>query len=168
MKTFLFLAVVISNLFPQEKFKSVIDEKSGKTMLFGEITREAFKDTSYSWWFNSEYEMYKPDKQMLDSIKQKIENIRIRIVLGTWCSDSRSEVPRLFKILDSLNFPSDKIKLIAVDRDKRDLAGEAEKLSIELVPTFIFYLEGKEWGRITEAPVETLEKDMKRILWKEK
>jgi thiol-disulfide isomerase/thioredoxin len=169
MKTILilFFVVIINNLLPQEKFKSVIDEKSGKPMLVGEITREAFKDTSYSWWFNSEYEMYKPDKVILDSIKQKLENIEITMVIGTWCSDSRREMPRFFKILDSLNFSQDKVKLIAVDRDKRDLNGEAEKLSIELVPTFIFYSDGKEMGRITEAPVETLEKDMNRIIWRE-
>jgi thiol-disulfide isomerase/thioredoxin len=169
MKTILiiFFVVILNNLLPQEKFKSVIDEKSGKPMLVGEITREAFKDTSYSWWFNSEYEMYKPDSPVLDSIKQKLESFEITMVVGTWCSDSRREMPRFFKILDSLKFPSGKIKLIAVDRDKKDLTGEAEKLSIELVPTFIFYREGKELGRITEAPVETLEKDMNRILWKE-
>ncbi len=166
MKTSLIiiLLALLSTLLPQEKFKSVIDEKSGKPMLVGEITREAFKDTSYYWWFNSEYEIYKPDKPVLDSIKQKLENIEITMVIGTWCSDSRREMPRLFKILDSLNFPQDKIKMIAVDRDKKDLSGEAEKLSIELVPTFIFYRDGKGLGRITEAPVETLEKDMNRIL----
>ena len=169
MKTYclLNLFLLLNNLQPQDKFKTIIDEKSGKPMLVGEINRDVFRDTSYSWWFDSEYDMYKPDKQVLDSIKQKLENIEITMVIGTWCSDSRREMPRFFKIIDSLNFSPDKIKLIAVDRDKKDLNGETDSLSIELVPTFIIYLTGKELGRITEAPVETLEVDFNRIVWTE-
>jgi thiol-disulfide isomerase/thioredoxin len=163
----LFLFLFIGILHSQEKFKYVTDEKSGKQILIGEITREAFKDTSFSWWFNSEYEFYIPNKQVLDSIKQKIENIHITMVIGTWCSDSRREVPRFLKVLDSLYFPSNKINLIAVDRDKKDLSGEVDSLSIELIPTFIFYRAGKELGRIAEVPVETLEKDFNKIVWNE-
>ena len=57
--------------------------------------------------------------------------------------------------------------MIAVDRNKEDLNGEVDSLAIELVPTFIFYREGKEIGRIEESPRETLEKDFNKIVWKE-
>jgi hypothetical protein len=168
MKTFclIILLFITSSLLPQEKCKLVVDENSGKQMLIGEITRDAFKDTSFSWWFNAEYDTYNTDKQVLDSISQKLNDVNITIVLGTWCSDSRREVPRFFKILDSLGYSSNKVKMIAVDRNKEDLDGEVDSLSIELVPTIIFYREGKEIGSIEETPRETLEKDFNKIVWK--
>lgn len=167
MKPVLFFFVIaFVSILPQDKFKTIVDEKSGKTMLVGEVTREAFADTSYSWWFNSEYENYSPDDSVLDSIFLKSSDVNVVIVLGTWCSDSRREVPRFLKIADLLNISSERLKLICVDRDKKDLTGETDSLLIELVPTFIFYREGKEIGRITETPIETLEKDFNGIVWK--
>jgi thiol-disulfide isomerase/thioredoxin len=163
----LFIVVTITVIYSQDKYKAVTDEKSGKVMLVGEITREAFKDTSFAWWYNSEYENYSPDKTILDSVTLKSSDIKFVIVLGTWCSDSRREVPRFFKITDSLKITADRIKLISVDRDKKDLSGKVDSLNIELVPTFIFYKNENEIGRITEAPIETLEKDFNAIVWKE-
>jgi hypothetical protein len=145
----------------------VLDKNSGKQMLIGEITRDAFKDTSFSLWFNAKYDTYNPDKPVLDSIAQKLKDIEITIILGTWCSDSRREVPRFFKILDSLGYSSDNVKMIAVGRNKEDLNGEVDSLSVELVPAFIFYREGKELGRIEESPTETLERDFNKIVWKQ-
>jgi len=86
--------------------------------------------------------------------------------MGTWCSDSRREVPRFYKILDSLNFPSAKVKLIMVDRKKEAAEVNIASLNIELVPTMIIYNDGLEIGRIVETPKETLEKDLAAILTK--
>ena len=143
------------------------DATTGKAMFLGNCTREAFNDTSFSWWFNSEYKMYEVDSTSLAKISGKIKKTDITIVMGTWCSDSRTLVPEFYKILDYFNYPSDKVKLIMVDRDKKGRENEVADLNIRLVPTFIFYNDGKEEGRIIEAPAETLEKDIVKILNKE-
>jgi thiol-disulfide isomerase/thioredoxin len=144
----------------------VIDQKSGKPMLVGICDREAFKDTSFAWWYNSEYENYNLDKETLAHVNIDNEFHSITIVMGTWCSDSRREVPRFYKILDSLNFPSAKVKLIMVDRKKEAAGIDISPFNIELVPTMIFYNDGLEVGRIIETPKETLEKDLEGILVK--
>lgn len=143
------------------------DPMTGKPMLWGNCTREAFNDSSFSWWFNSEYNMYEVDSTSLEIISDKIKSTDITIVMGTWCSDSRTLVPEFYKILDYFTYPSDKVKLIMVDREKKGRKDEVDDLNIHLVPTFIFYENGKEKGRIIEAAAETLEKDMVRILNKE-
>lgn len=144
--------------------KTIIEEKSGKPLLVGLCDRTAFADTNFSWWYKPEYDNYETNKNDLDTIKQKLNGVKIIVVAGSWCSDSRREMPRLFKIIDELKIDSSAVKLICVDRDKKEEGIEIEKLDIKLVPTFIFYRDEKELGRIVETPQTTLEGDIKDIL----
>jgi hypothetical protein len=73
-------------------------------------------------------------------------------------------LPRLFKILNELNYDVNSITLIGVNREKQGLSNEAEGLDIGFVPTIIFYKDGIEIGRIVETPAESLEKDLLRII----
>ncbi len=140
------------------------DEKSGKECLIGECDRTAFYDTLFVTWFDEEYDNYVIDTETLEDIKRDIFNLDMTIVMATWCSDSRREVPRFFKIMDYLSYPSEKIKIIAVNREKKGVENETNNLNIKFVPTFIFYKDGKEVGRIIETPNESLEKDLYNIV----
>ena len=93
-----------------------------------------------------------------------IEGLTIKVVMGTWCPDSRREVPRFMKILDAWKFPSGMVTFIGVDNGKLSPIGEYEKLDIQRVPTFIIYKNNIEAGRIIENPVTSLEQDMVNIL----
>ncbi len=73
-------------------------------------------------------------------------------------------MPRLFKVLNELNYDVNSITLIGVNREKQGLSNETEGLEIELVPTIIFYKDGNEIGRIVETPFESLEKDLLKII----
>ncbi|MCB1223379.1 MAG: hypothetical protein KDK21_05555, partial [Mesotoga sp.] len=91
-------------------------------------------------------------------------DLTITIVLGTWCSDSRREVPRFMKIIDLWGFPREKIRFIGVDINKIAPLEEYSGLDIERVPTFIFFEKKIEKGRIIEVPVTSLEQDTENIL----
>jgi len=160
------LITVLSSVLTFSQNKKIEDPRTKAPMLIGEINREAFQDSVFSWWFNSEYNMYEVDTNSVLEEKDNIEDCDLSIVLGTWCSDSRREVPRLFKILDYLNYPADKIKIYAVDRDKKGLNGEIDSLKIERVPTFIFNRDNEETGRIIESPIKTIERDIIKIVRK--
>ena len=101
---------------------------------------------------------------LFDKLEGKLDKIIITIVFRSTCSDSREQLPRLFKILNELNYDVNSITLIGVDREKQGLSSETEGLSIELVPTIIIYIDGSEIGRIVETPAESLEKDLLKIL----
>jgi thiol-disulfide isomerase/thioredoxin len=165
MRTFISALFIFSSLlFAQDVNKVVIDEKSEKPMLVGLTTLEAFQDTSFSWWWNSEYELYEINEDALAYLDGKMEEIQILIVMGTWCSDSRREVPRFFKILDELNFPVNEVMIINVDRKMEDPENLSNGLDIMYVPTFIFYKNDTETGRIIETPETSLEEDMVGIV----
>jgi thiol-disulfide isomerase/thioredoxin len=142
----------------------VTDALSQEPMLLGYTNRQAFQDTSFSWWFNSVYDTYNVDTVTAQNLADKLKDVTITIVMGTWCSDSRREVPRFFKILDTANYSSDSVEIICVDENLKTEGDELEGLKLKRVPTFIFYKNGNELGRIVESPKETLEKDMIKIL----
>ncbi|PJA97683.1 MAG: thioredoxin [Ignavibacteriales bacterium CG_4_9_14_3_um_filter_30_11] len=163
---FVVIFIVLFSVITFSQNKKIKDPKTKAPMLIGEIDRTAFQDSVFSWWFNSEYNMYEVDTSSVQVEKDKINNYDLTLVMGTWCSDTRREVPRLFKILDYLNYPIDKLKIYAVDRSKKGLSGEIDSLKIQRVPTIIFNKNNKETGRIIEGPTETIEKDIVKIITK--
>jgi len=163
-KIVLIIILLASTITAQEKNKIFIDSKSRQAMLVGLCDREAFVDTNFAWWFNSGYKFYHPDTVVVAKIMEVNTDYSITIVMGTWCSDSRKEVPRFYKLLDELNFSEEKATLINVNRKKDGIDTDVTNLNIELVPTFIVYSNGKEIGRIIETPKKSLEKDFLEII----
>jgi len=163
----LILAFIFSLIsFAQDYNAIITDDESEKPMLIGYCTREAFDDSSFSEWWGSEYNLYEVDIESTEELKTHFEDVAIKLVMGTWCSDSRREVPRFYKILDKIEYPSENVNLISVDREKVGLADEVDGMEIHFVPTFIFYKNDEEIGRIVEMPYESLEKDVLDIVKK--
>ncbi|MCX6174483.1 MAG: thioredoxin family protein [Ignavibacteriales bacterium] len=165
-KFFLLLMILSAVIYAQEKNKLVTEEKSGKPMLIGLCDRTAFADSNFSWWFNSEYDYYPADSVAVVRFSKKLQDVKITIVMGTWCSDSRREIPRFYRILDQVGFNTKNLTVICVDRNKTAPDNLVEKLDIKLVPTIIFIRDDKEIGRIVETPKETLETDLVKIIVK--
>lgn len=166
-KTFLIslLGVLISPLFSQYLNHVIMDTSINEEILFGYCDRDAFENELFNTWFTEEYESYKLDEKALTEIDFKNNSQpEITIVMGTWCSDSRREVPRFYKIMEKLEYDFDNLTLITVNRQKKAGDIEIDNLNVELVPTLIFYENGVEKGRIIESPVKSLEKDMVEIL----
>jgi thiol-disulfide isomerase/thioredoxin len=92
----------------------------------------------------------------------------IQLFFGTWCGDSKREVPRMLKVLYQSGFKDTAIDLIAVSNHdtlyKQSPLHEERGLNIIRVPTLIVYQSGKEIGRIVETPVESIEKDIWQIV----
>ena len=61
-----------SIILAQDYNTIIMDDESEKPMLIGYCTREAFNDTSFSEWWNSEYEMYEVDVAMISEFVSTI------------------------------------------------------------------------------------------------
>ncbi len=144
--------------------RSVYDSIRKKPILIDHISIEGLQQGEFASYYFKEYESYRPNPKVLNQLYDLMADVKIRIVLATWCIDSKRQVPRFIKILDQLNFDLHQLEMIGVD--SRKLAGEIdiEDLNIGLVPTFIFYKQNNEIGRIIERPTESLEEDMLIIL----
>jgi thiol-disulfide isomerase/thioredoxin len=158
----IFLIASFQN-FAQD-YKITSDEKNGEQLILGYCPASIIIDSLFKDTWTTEYNNYQPDYEVLDSLEGKLDNIIITIVFRSTCSDSREQLPGLFKILNEVKYDVNSITLIGVNREKQGLSNEAEGLEIELVPTIMFYKDGKEIGRIVETPVESLEKDLFKII----
>lgn len=135
------------------------------TWLLGYFNPLQMASFPHDRWYLKGFESYKPDSEVIERLKSLSDSgLTITIVMGTWCPDSRREVPRFMKILDALEFPTEKIKFIGVDDMKIAPVEEYFTLNIQRVPTIIFYKNKVEAGRIIENPVTSLEQDMENIL----
>lgn len=144
----------------QELNKKIIDPRLNKEILYGYCDRAGIEKGEFGKVFDEYYQIYEPDKAVLDQLKLKQEGVEILIILGTWCSDSQEQVPKFFKILDKIGFKRKHVQMICVSRDKEAGLIETVNYNIQKVPTFIVYRKGREIGRIIETPYITLEKDL--------
>ena len=159
----LIFLITTFQIFAQD-FKIITDEKNVEPLILDYCFASIIIDSLFKDTWTTEYDNYQPDFEVLDSLEGKLDNIIITIVFRSTCSDSREQLPRLFKILNELNYDVNSITLIGVSREKQGLSNETEGLELELVPTIIFYKDGSEIGRIIETPVESMEKDLLEIL----
>ncbi len=161
-----FTFAIITNY--AQPFNKEIMQNGEIPMLLGKINKEALSENTYSEWFLKNYEAYQPNIEKIGEIKKLLPQYTVTAFLGTWCGDSKKELPVLYKIMDEAEFPLDRLTVIAVSNDsenyKRSPGGEEEGLNIHRVPTFIFYKDGKEINRIVEHPINTLEDDILQIL----
>jgi hypothetical protein len=169
MKKFILLSLAMFTgmiLYPQEKKmnQTIHDQKSDHDIMIGYCTFQGITDTAFNSSFRTEYNSYNPDPLIIDQIHSLMDAITVTIVSGTWCSDSREQVPRFMKILDLIEPVIPEPVLICVDRDKKAADVPLEELKILKVPTFIIYHDKSEIGRIIETPQTTLEEDFLMIL----
>ena len=162
----LFLSFICSYSQTDEYNQNIMDPKADQEILIGYCTRDGLMSSTFSSYFIDGYAKYKPDGNILKEILPKIKGVAITIVMGTWCSDSQEQVPRFFRILDSLGMNTQPMTIICVNKDKKGGPVSLEGLNLDKVPTFIFYRDKKELGRIIESPAGTLEKDMLAIISK--
>jgi thiol-disulfide isomerase/thioredoxin len=138
-----------------------------ETWLLGYINPSQLTREPYSAWYLKGYDDYQFNSDAINKLLEiNKDDLTIKIVMGTWCPDSRREVPRFMRVLYIWQFPAEKLTILGVDNAKLCPIGDFDKLNIQRVPTFILYKNNIEVGRIIENPVTSLEQDMVNILTK--
>ena len=112
--------------------------------------------------FAKEYKNYSPSEDDLNTIKT-LSGKQVLVFLGTWCHDSKREVPRLLKLLDGSGVKLGSLQLIAVGYDKLYPDGLAKQYDLRYTPTFIVSSNGKELLRMIEKPKHSIAMDLTRL-----
>lgn len=138
--------------------------KPKEKILIGKILETDLKVKPYSFWFNSNYHNYKFNVNVINEIKPVMKDVKFKVFIGTWCSDSKRQIPRFYRLLDEIGFNKDAVELVAMDKSKSTPQNLEKGLNIFRVPTIIALKKGKEINRIVEIPVHSLETDLLNIL----
>ena len=131
----------------------------GNEILLGEINIDQLKEFTKHWSSN-----YNPNSYILEKIKPLIKKRGIVLIMGTWCEDSEREIPGLIKILESINYDTKKMRIIAVDENKITPNFIEKDYELINIPTIIFYDNKNEINRIVEFPIKSIEEDIFDIL----
>ena len=145
------------------------EKEEEEPKLLGRLTADQLAEEPYSEWFQSGYDDYEPNPEIVAQLRDvDTDGVNITVFFGTWCPDSQREVPRLLKLLDGLGFPADDLKLVAVDNvdgaNKMSPTGEQEGIEVYRVPTILVSRGGDEVARFVEHPVLSTERDLLAIL----
>lgn len=111
---------------------------------------------------------YEAEKEKIKELRMLVQMNRASFIVfgASWCEDSEIQMPKIFKLLSDIGISPALVPLYALDRDKKDSEGMAEKYNIEKVPTIVVIASDHELGRIVEYPEVSLEDDLKKILTK--
>ncbi|MCP4909334.1 MAG: thioredoxin family protein [Bacteroidetes bacterium] len=165
MKNLLFILVVLVGYEAIGQMNStVVDINTGEKMLMGYCDKKGLEKGVYGAYFDSQYDIYNPSDSYISKISDKIDEYEITIVLGTWCIDSKKEVPHFYKVLNEAGYNDKRVKVIAVNKRKEAILVDINDLNIERVPTMIIYKDDKEVGRIIESPKKSHEQDLWKII----
>ncbi|MFT5751710.1 MAG: tetratricopeptide (TPR) repeat protein [Flavobacteriales bacterium] len=168
MKQLVFICVCLSSFtICAQSFNKEI-EKGNKKVLLGKINQEALSSKPYQEWFQENKDTYIPKVEVIAKIETELPNYTITAFMGTWCGDSKRDIPKLYSVLEAAHFPLDRLTLVAVARDrdsyKQSPGGEHEGSNIHRVPTIVLYKNGVEVNRMIESPIESLEEDILNIM----
>lgn len=143
----------------------------GNTMLLGPCSKAAFMRFPYKQWYDKFYNSYEVDTTTIQSFNNKTADIEVLTFAATWCSDTQQNLPRFLKTAEKAGISHAKLRFIMLDnaqeRYKQSPAHEEASWNIFRVPTFIILKNGTEIDRIIERPVESLEKDLAKIIRQE-
>ena len=166
-----YLFTIILGLFylssnSQEINKKLEDQLKHKQIMLNECSREGLVEfPEFKASYDANYESYKVDSAAALQLSKLMKDKKIKVVLGTWCGDSKFQVPNFLKIADAIKVDEKNVAFIAVDGAKKAENDLLDGLNIERVPTFIITdKKGKEIGRIVESPKKSLELDLIDIL----
>jgi len=138
-------------------------------VLLGSFSRDSLLNEPFKTWFEAGYNAYIPQPEVVEQLKKiNLKTHIVQVFMGTWCGDTKRELPRFLKTLDAIGFPKQNVEIIGVsnldDAYKQSPNHEERGVEIYRVATFVFYKNGVEVNRIVEYPVNSLETDLLAIL----
>ncbi len=164
MKKFFILVILpLMILHSCSTKKYSVIHRNNTSIIVGEFPVTLLESENFKWYIDGYSKYVIDDSASLNMVKSKVGKFNVLVFIGTWCPDSREHFPRFMKIMDEAGVSRKHIKVIGLDRDKK-LKGLTDKYDISRVPTFIFFENDKEIGRIVEHPRETLIKHIAKIL----
>jgi len=144
--------LILMILFVSFSF-NIFSQTQEEKVLIGKVTLEQL--TKELGWKFDDNKKYAPNDSIVNILKGyfKDQGFGFLVVIGTWCKDSKEQLPYIVQLVKSLNM-TDKLTIYALDKDKKDPDFLYRRMGIERVPTLFLTYLGEEMTRIVEKPKE--------------
>ncbi|MEO9884578.1 MAG: thioredoxin family protein [Balneola sp.] len=146
---FIFLVFVITPLQAQDEY------------LSGPVTEAQIREVKI---FDLYTKRYDPDQDIIKKLNQVQDSILVDVFMGTWCHDSKREIPAFFKIMEVIDNPLISANYTALEYRRSGPKDIIKQNNIKRTPTFIIYKNGKEIGRIIEEVEVSVESDLYKVI----
>jgi hypothetical protein len=114
--------------------------------------------------FRTRTDLVRVPEETVGYLRKLSRPVTILVFMGTWCEDAQRHVPVLFRALREASNPALTLRVIALDRNKRDRDGLVDRYQIAFSPTFVLEYQGLELGRVIETPQQDAASDIVAIL----
>lgn len=140
-------------------------------VLLGPIRREQVEAAVPAWVQAGVAS--KIDRDAAKALTAVAPGAEVTVLLGTWCSDSRREISRLWRAFDEVGADAGggpgsglpfTLHYIGVDETKQQPAAAVAAAGLLYVPTLIVRRDGREVGRIVESSPHGVEVDLLALL----
>lgn len=107
----------------------------------------------------------RPDAEVVAALAAVDRPHTVTIYLGTWCGDSRANVPGILAALEAAGNPNLSLSLVAIRRGMTEPMATVRDARLTNVPTVVVADEGGERGRLVETPAgESMAADLAALL----
>jgi thiol-disulfide isomerase/thioredoxin len=104
----------------------------------------------------------------VQELRPLLQGVSLEAYFGTWCGDSRRQIPRLARLLDAAGVDEELLTLVALSNRPMEFKQSPGRLEakryVHRTPTIVVVRDGVEVGRIVETPAVSLEADLAAIL----
>ncbi|HEY9176220.1 MAG TPA: thioredoxin family protein [Flavipsychrobacter sp.] len=163
---YLFLILVIfasMHTQAQSSFDKAINDRN-ELVFTGQFTFTDLQQEESFKWMPEGIEAYQPTTEDISYLEGELNKYQLVVFMGTWCEDSHNLIPKLYKVLDAVGYPLQKLTLYGLNREKKGKGTAHEEYKVLYVPTIIVLSESKEIGRITETVKKSVEADLSTII----
>ncbi len=158
-----FLLLLILSLLLTPNLVAQKHNSSDKDYLSGPVSEEQIREYKI---FDLYAKRYEPDDEIIAKFNSVADSVLIDVFFGTWCHDSKREVPAFFKLMNVLDNDKIAAKYTAIEYRRRGPKDIIKKNNIKRTPTFVVYINGKEAGRLIEESEKSVEEDIWEIIEK--
>ena len=101
MKNLIYILITFFVFISCNAQQKITAKKDKNGYLVGIANKASLtNDSIFNRWFKMRYKEYETDPLMIAKLSLEINKYEIKGFMGTWCGDSKREVPRFYKILE--------------------------------------------------------------------
>lgn len=127
--------------------------------------KQLISDSAFAWFYTG-VNRYQVNENMVNYLKSNKDKVQLVALVNTSDAASKELLPKFYKVMILASVPEESIHLYGFDNSGKSGDAVADGYKAKRLPVIMVMRDGKEEGRITVSPKETVEQDLAQIIMK--